>query len=605
MFEKNLARLEALEPLITAVNRDDISSLASFLYDRITHPDSYVVFLGETSSGKSSIINGFLGEDLLPVRACPSTASIAEVELLDRATADEYLAIYNNASAEVIDKELFRHYCESPCENLNRIRVSKHLPGKKISGLRLFDTPGYDSIVTQHEEVLKEFIPNSDVVVYVINYRTGIQRLKVGIQEEDFVFLSALKELVREDAEIILLINRCPLDMAADDRRIAEIREYAENLLGFSPQYFTIFDTSVSAGMKHAQPINLDFWECIRMTVESESRRRKLENAFDDYILELYIKCDTIINTRYANALLSDEEHNALIDIQREYARRIRKANEDLVIPTFNQLSNSIPKLFNEVNFSAKKLIEKSITDSPVANKDEMVAYTNIHLLPYIIGRETKNTVMDHIETVITDLNKKVDDYIQKEVIEFSNEITIRLNSNLDVASRSVAAKVIQDLSKNALGKYFIQYGGLGGTNAGIANAASHLLKKVGDTFGKRFPLETHNALKHFLKKCGATSMKAVAAAVTVVTEVVFMAIDAATWRPLLKKKVRKGIDEWEKEALDGVQVDLMKLRDVNVETVLDIARDIEDSFEEDISKNADKYLAQVHLSSELGKLFK
>ena len=36
---------------------------------------------------------------------------------------------------------------------------------------RIFDTPGYGSIVAEHEEVLKDFLPNSDFVVYTINYK--------------------------------------------------------------------------------------------------------------------------------------------------------------------------------------------------------------------------------------------------------------------------------------------------------------------------------------------------------------------------------------------------------------------------------------------------
>lgn len=44
MYEKVLAKLEALEPLVNATKDDNIKALSSFLYERITHPDSYLVF---------------------------------------------------------------------------------------------------------------------------------------------------------------------------------------------------------------------------------------------------------------------------------------------------------------------------------------------------------------------------------------------------------------------------------------------------------------------------------------------------------------------------------------------------------------------------------
>ena len=61
--------------------------------------------------------------------------------------------------------------------------------------MRLFDTPGYGSIVREHEEVLMEFIPNSDVIIYTVNY-------KIRIQENDYVFLGFLKELIRSPKRI-------------------------------------------------------------------------------------------------------------------------------------------------------------------------------------------------------------------------------------------------------------------------------------------------------------------------------------------------------------------------------------------------------------------
>ena len=175
MFENVLAKLEALEPLISATKDDNIKALSSFLYERITHPDSYLVFLGETSCGKSSIINGFLNENILPVKASPSTAAITEIELSGEKKDDSYLAIYNNATAKKINKEQFLSLAENPDNSLNRLRLTRHVPKASLEGLRIFDTPGYGSIVDEHEEVLKEFLPNSDLVAVVVNYRIGIQ----------------------------------------------------------------------------------------------------------------------------------------------------------------------------------------------------------------------------------------------------------------------------------------------------------------------------------------------------------------------------------------------------------------------------------------------
>ena len=79
MYTSLLNKIDILEPLIEATGKPQLMDKAKFLYDRISNPESYVVLLGETSSGKSSIINGLIGTQLLPVKASPSTATISEI----------------------------------------------------------------------------------------------------------------------------------------------------------------------------------------------------------------------------------------------------------------------------------------------------------------------------------------------------------------------------------------------------------------------------------------------------------------------------------------------------------------------------------------------
>ena len=126
MFNETLKRLEALEPLIEAVDREDITTLSEFLYDRIIHPDSYVVFLGETSSGKTSILNGFMERDILPVKAIPTTAAITELAITGEPSEDNYLAIFQDARCKKINKEEFLHLSEHPADDLNRLRLTIH-----------------------------------------------------------------------------------------------------------------------------------------------------------------------------------------------------------------------------------------------------------------------------------------------------------------------------------------------------------------------------------------------------------------------------------------------------------------------------------------------
>lgn len=590
----NLSKLETLMPLIEATGQEDLKIQAKFLRDRINHPDSYIVLLGETSSGKSSIINGLLGEDLLPMKASPSTAAITEIEITDQIDKDEYYAINKNATMEIIDKATFQELCEEPDDQLQRLRLRRKSASTMLKYARIFDTPGYGSIVAEHEEVLKDFLPNSDFVVYTINY-------KIGIQQEDFTFMGFLKELIREDVEVVLVINRCPAGCDENDLRIKEIKSYAKDILKLEPCIFYIENVDAQ-DTGHPFPNSSQLWEYVNKKLASIERQKRLDNVFDIYIRELYNKCDDVIQTRYLECQLDEEAYNALRECQKATANRLRQAVPDLIEPAFEHISSTLPSKFEfAANHATHELYER-IGDDSKWHKDEMVAYINAHLLPHTLMLETKE-IQNYIEVELDDLNDKVDDYIQKEIIKFNNELSIRMESNVEAALKeNVAKKFGQRLGENLLGKYFAGFGGAGGAGAGVANAASHALKKIGDLFGKTFSRETHNGLKHFLAKIGATSTKAIGAAVAVLIELLTMVIDLATWKAILGKQIRKSIVQWATEALPSVQRDLEKLKEENIETMYAIAREFEKSYDETKPTDIDECLKQVELSRSIGK---
>lgn len=597
MFETTLNKLESLQPLISIVNDEKITAKAKFLYDRICHPDSYLVFLGETSSGKSSLINGLLDEEILPVKASPSTASITEVCLSEVKQENEYYAINKNATIERLDIAMFKKLCEHPDKELSRLRVVKNTPKRVLKGLRIFDTPGYGSIIEGHEEVLKEFLPNSDIVVYTVLYR-------IGVQADDYSFLGFLKELIRDDVKIGLLINRCPKGVNKySDPKIREIVQYVSDTLTIEPQYFCIDDVVQDANAGHPLPKCNELWDYVGNVLVSDERERILEQAFDGYVYDLYEECDAIIKAQYDEARMSEEEYDKIRKEERATAMRIRDAVKKLVIPAFEKIENRIPGEIDKAEARIESRMRQQIKDSKRTSKEEMVAYTNAHLLPFTIKQET-DEVVRYLDVELTDLNNQVDDYIQKEIIHFNTQVSIILSSNADVAGKHIVEKLIKKFAENGLDSYFVCFGGNGGANAGIANAASHMLKKIGDPFGKTFSRETHNALKHTLSKIGATSMKAVGSVVAVVTEALFLGWEYSTWKIFLRKKVNEGIAKWKKETQPSVLRDIRKLEDKNIETIYHIAKEFDTAGNEERNKDIGQCKANMELSESIGKIF-
>lgn len=596
MFKKQLEKLKALKPIIDATGSDEVLILTKFLYSRLKDPSSYVVFLGETSSGKSSIINGLLGENILPVSAAPSTASITEIELTTDLEQDEYIAITKDATVQRLQgKGDFEMLAKNPTADISRLKLRKKvLETQDLKGLRIFDTPGYNSIVDEHEEVLKDFLPNCDIVVYTIGY-------KIGVQDEDFHFLRFLRELIRPDVEIILLINRCPENTNYDNPRIKEVLRYSTDIIGKEPTLFLADNVAPEEGALYALPEVPRLWNYINLCLSTESRLDDLRDAFDSFLDDLYLKCDAIIQSRYIAAEMSEKELIESLEAQRELALSIREAIPNLIEPTFEAIKNSLPKRFDIIVENSTEILVEDINKEKRLNKDDKVAYINMHLLPHTIKCETRDVIQDYIDVVLTDLNDQVDDLIQKETIKFNNKISIIITSNKKIAAENILLKLGSKFGTSSLNKYFMAFGGAGGANAGVANAASHLLKRGGNIFGKTFSRNTHNGLKHFLKKIGATSMKRVAGAVAILIELLAFAVDVGMWKITTRKKVKKALKMWRASTVPVVLEDLEKLKEENVKTVMQIAEEFENVFEEDdehILSDRINYMQDVELSA-------
>lgn len=564
-FSAQLEKLKALLPIVKAADKPELTALTKFLVDRLKNPDTYVVFLGETSSGKSSIINGVIGQPLLPVSAKPTTGTITEIKFTEESDRIEFCAVSKDAQFQNLTKEEFETQSWQPKDNTARLQIVVPSKGKFGRGLRIFDTPGYNSIVDSHEEILKNFLPNCDAVVYTVGYR-------IGIQNEDFMFLRYLRELINRDIPVIIAVNRCPQDINSSNRRIQEIKRYASDILGFEPQIFTLPQLSSNDEGFIALPNNPQMWDYINSKLNSTERQDSLRGAFDLFIQELFDKCNQVIKMRLASANMDVDSFERIKESQVAYANQIRNSIPSLIVPTFERIRKNIPSKLNETRQNVYSVVENHIEKSGTLDMETEVDYINAHLLPFSVQKYSHEIVQEYVEVELNDLNKKVDDYIQKEMIKFNDKLAIELNTNTDIATQNLIKNAMSKMGSNALTNYAVAFGGAGGANAGIANAASHLLKKVGDFFGKTFSRATHNQLKHFLSKIGATSVKRLGGVIAALTEIIMFTYEAKTWKNKACKKVNKSLQEWQEETEREILKDLSELEKENCSTVNEIS---------------------------------
>ncbi|MEL6928817.1 MAG: dynamin family protein [Cyanobacteria bacterium J06600_6] len=130
--------LKRLQAFATEINNQQLQVTIRDLRSNISEPFLFVV-VGEVKAGKSSFVNALLQSDICKTAADPCTDVIQQL-------------VYSQ-----------EQYEQTVSQYLRKIG----LPNEILKTLSVVDTPGTNTIVENHQEITKKFIPNSDLIFFV------------------------------------------------------------------------------------------------------------------------------------------------------------------------------------------------------------------------------------------------------------------------------------------------------------------------------------------------------------------------------------------------------------------------------------------------------
>jgi small GTP-binding protein len=163
-----------------------------------------LVIAGEFNSGKSSFINALLGERVLPEGVTPTTDRI----------------------------NILRHGPQVSEHLLEAYLLERTHPAEVLREINIVDTPGTNAIIRRHEELTRDFVPRSDLVLFV----TSADR---PFTESERAFLEQIREWGKK---IVFIINKIDILPRPEEREevIRYVNENATSLLGEAPQIFAV-----------------------------------------------------------------------------------------------------------------------------------------------------------------------------------------------------------------------------------------------------------------------------------------------------------------------------------------------------------------------------
>ena len=180
-----------------------------------------LVVVGEFNAGKSAFINALVNEDVTAEGSLPTT---------DRIT-------------------VLKH---SPDRSMREVPggiVERGFPSDFLRAISIVDTPGTNAVIRHHEQLSREFVPRSDLVLFL----TSAER---PFSESEREYMRIIRDWGKK---IIVVVTKVDV-LAGDDKGKMQtfVQEQVRTLLGLTPPVFMISSRVARKGKTSNDPLERD-----------------------------------------------------------------------------------------------------------------------------------------------------------------------------------------------------------------------------------------------------------------------------------------------------------------------------------------------------------
>lgn len=421
-----------------------------------------LVVVGEFNSGKSAFINALLGENVLKEGVTPTTTQINILR-------------YGSVSERNVEDENL-HVLTAPIEILTDISI--------------VDTPGTNAIIRQHEEITSQFVPRSDLVLFI----TSADR---PFTESERTFMQQIRDWGKK---VVVVLNKIDLfeDVADIERVTTYIRDNTRKLLDITPEVFPV-SSRLAQRAKEGEP---SYWEVSRFEPletyvhetldESERLQLKFQNPLG-VGMHLVDKYNTEINGRLD---LLQDDFTTLEDVEKQLSvykedmyRDFEFRMSDIENVLFDMERRGIDyfddtlrlaKVFDLLN---KSRIEKEFEQRVVADSPQQVETKVGELIDWLVDSDLRQwqAVMEHLadhrrqhkERIVGDSVSTSFHHDRQHLIESVGRETNRVVESYDKTAE--AEKIASDAQASVAALAAVEVGavGLGTLVAIIATTAA------------------------------------------------------------------------------------------------------------------------------------
>ncbi|WP_027366229.1 dynamin family protein [Desulfotruncus alcoholivorax] len=312
-----------------------------------------IAFMGPYNTGKSTLINNLLGQEISPVDVIPATSTYILFSYGRRFLARVYFA--SREVAVLTERELSRLLINKDFKEKKISRLEIQLDHELLKKMQLMDTPGIDAVTGPVD--FPENLEEIDHIVYLFHQR--------GPGEVDRKAIQALLETKRP-GDLSFWIN-CNLGQC-DGSSLEEARQVLREICCGEIQV-NLIDTAIQADVENFRLYLEEItgtWLITKLTEEFKELDKRIPEITEASLRE---SCDSLFLSKFWEA--------------REYSRQVIQGQS---------IIKSIPLVSQEV----KNLVAKPVTYTGIISNTPVIYKVNEAPNP----AEIRNSFIDLIHQI-------------------------------------------------------------------------------------------------------------------------------------------------------------------------------------------------------------
>lgn len=384
-------------------------------FEKVFSQEFEIAVVATMSSGKSTLLNSFLGDNIIPAKNQACTAKITRIE---NNKEDNYTAeIFDEKGNKIGD---FNDITGSDLENFNSnenielIKLKGNIKNINSSETKLvlIDTPGpNNSMNLKHKELTFKLLKEEykPLLLYILNY----QQLSIN---DDRLFLEEIaKEMERADLQskerFIFVLNKfdARFEDEKDDDMNDVIKKVKEYLKGFNIHNPIIIPTAAQTALLARIDNNKLNDRSLR------NRNRVIENIIDVYKNQFNINDYLLVSNNIKNTLNIN----------------LKKAEDETNDKKLAEILSGVPALemyieeYLEKYAIPEKIVKAGESFSNFLKREELLN----KISKVIEGDKTKKEELQITIENLANNKKKVIPEIEKELAQKIEEIKKKLSS--------------------------------------------------------------------------------------------------------------------------------------------------------------------------------